>query len=214
MLTKWLNQMVKSKIKETGTEEKILAAAKKVFVRKGMDGARMQDIADEAGINKALLHYYFRNKELLFEKIFAESAGRLLPKIKTLLLSDTDFYEKIELFCAEYISMVMANPYVPMFVMNEMQKQPAAFIKKMFKGNLPDVSVFIRQMQAEVKAGRIKPIQPVQLVMHMMSLCIFPFIGRPMLNVLMGLSDAQFMELMEERKKMVPQFIFDSIRRK
>ena len=126
MLTKWLNQMVKSKEKETGTEEKILAAAKKVFVRKGMDGARMQDIADEAGINKALLHYYFRNKELLFEKIFADSAGRFIPKVKSILLSDADFYQKIEQFCAEYITMVMANPYMPVFVMSEMQKQPAA----------------------------------------------------------------------------------------
>lgn len=213
MLTKWLNQMVKSKEKETGTEEKILAAAKKVFVRKGMDGARMQDIADEAGINKALLHYYFRNKELLFEKIFADSAGRFIPKVKSILLSDADFYQKIEQFCAEYITMVMANPYMPMFVMSEMQKQPAAFIKKMFKGNLPDVSVFVKQLQDEIKAGRVKPIHPAHLVMNMMSLCIFPFIGKPMLSAVMGIPDAQFMAAMEDRKKLVPQFIFDAIRK-
>ncbi len=205
--------MVKKKETDAGTEQKILAAAKKVFVKKGMDGARMQDIADEAGINKALLHYYFRNKEKLFEQIFAESAGRFIPKVKAILIADTGFYEKIESFCGEYIDMVMQNPYLPMFVMNELQKQPAAMIKKIFKGSLPDLSKFIGQMQEEIKAGRIKPIHPAHLIMNMMSMCIFPFIGRPMLSAVMGISDTQFMTAMEERKKAVPKFIFDAIRK-
>src|SRR3954463_13057426 len=103
--------------KDLSTEEKILNAAKKVFLTKGMDGARMQDIADEAGINKALLHYYFRSKEKLFETIFLEVAGSFLPRVGKILQTDTTIFEKIELFCAEYISQVIQAPYAPIFVM-------------------------------------------------------------------------------------------------
>jgi TetR/AcrR family transcriptional regulator len=196
-----------------GAEEKILQAAKKVFVNRGMDGARMQDIANEAGINKALVHYYFRNKEQLFERIFAETAGRFVPRVKSILLSDLGFYDKISRFCEEYISMAISNPYMPMFVLSEMHRQPEAFLKKMFGNELPDLGRFHQQIQEEITAGKIKPIHPVQLVMNMMSLCIFPFIGKPILGAVMGLDDAAFLETMNERKKQVPQFIFDAIKK-
>ena len=87
--------MAKQK-KDGTTEERILAAAKKVFIHKGMYGARMQDIADEAGINKALLHYYFRNKEKLFEVIFKDAAGQLFPTINMIFESDSPLFEKLE----------------------------------------------------------------------------------------------------------------------
>ena len=93
--------------KDFTTEEKILTAAKQVFLTRGMDGARMQDIADEAGINKALLHYYFRSKDQLFEKIFLEVAHAFLPRVLGILESESTLFEKIERFCNEYISQVM-----------------------------------------------------------------------------------------------------------
>src|SRR2546425_901472 len=82
-------------IKEETTENKILQAAKKVFITKGLDGARMQDIADEAGINKALLHYYFRSKDKLFEVIFMEAATSLFPKIVSILDEDISLFDKL-----------------------------------------------------------------------------------------------------------------------
>ena len=87
--------MVKAK-KDISAEEKILAAAKKVFTRNGMDGARMQDIADEAGINKALLHYYFRSKDKLFQVIFVQEAKKFFPKIKMIFESDLPLFEKTQ----------------------------------------------------------------------------------------------------------------------
>src|ERR1700759_4757996 len=116
--------------KDLSTEEKILSAAKKVFLTKGMDGARMQDIADEAGINKALLHYYFRSKDKLFEQIFLDVAGALLPRIFAILESDRGLFEKIESFCDEYISQLIETPYVPIFILNEIHRQPQTFLKK------------------------------------------------------------------------------------
>src|SRR3982751_3647938 len=99
--------------KDLSTEEKILSAAKKAFLTKGMDGARMQDIADKAGINKALLHYYFRSKDRLFEMIFLEEARKFMPRIATIMLSELTLFEKIEKFVDQYIDTLSQNPLLP-----------------------------------------------------------------------------------------------------
>src|SRR3712207_2537327 len=106
------------KQKDQNTEQRILQAAKTVFMHRGMAGARMQDIADEAGINKAMLHYYFRSKEKLFEVIFREAIGKFLPKINATIALDCSLFEKIHIFCREYITVLMENPYIPLFIIN------------------------------------------------------------------------------------------------
>ena len=95
-----------------------------------MAGARMQDIADEAGINKAMLHYYFRSKEKLFEKIFTELSQHFFPRLVKIFESDESLFRKIELFVAEYIDQMRRTPYLPIFVLNEVNRQPETFIKK------------------------------------------------------------------------------------
>lgn len=203
--------MVK-KEKDSSTEEKILAAAKKVFVARGMDGARMQDIADEAGINKAMLHYYFRSKEQLFETIFKKVLGRFIPQLEELLASDLDLYRKIERICEAYISMATENPFMPIFVLSEVNRQPETFIKKMFGGHLPDVGPLTKQLQIEIRKGNIKKISTEQLVMHIWSLCVYPFIAKPLFRGMLNINEKKYNSLMEERKKMVPRFIIDSLK--
>jgi TetR/AcrR family transcriptional regulator len=199
--------------KDLSTEEKILAAAKKVFLTKGMDGARMQDIADEAGINKALLHYYFRSKDQLFEKIFLEVSSAFLPKVFAILESESTLFEKIERFCGEYISQVITTPYVPIFILNEINRQPQAFLKKVFGTNRPPVEKLIPQIQKEIKAGILKPIDPLQLLMNTLSLCLFPFVVSPMIQLVTGMGTKEFNALMEKRKREVPKMIIDSIKK-
>ena len=199
--------------KDSTTEEKILAAAKKVFISNGMAGARMQDIADEAGINKALLHYYFKNKEQLFEKIFFEVSQRFWPHLNSIIESDQPLFEKIESFCTAYIDKVIQNPYLPLFVIYEMNQRPAQFIKKMFHGNIPNPAKLMAQIEQEAKAGKIKPVHPAHLMMNMISMCIFPFMGKPMMLATMKITDSAFNALMEQRKKEVPKFIIDSLRK-
>src|ERR1044071_6846198 len=104
---------------DSNTEERILEAAKTAFMKYGLYGARMQDIADAAGINKALLHYYFRSKEKLFETIFIEVVKDFLPRINELFESNKTVTEKIEMFCAAYIDQIRKTPYLPVFILNE-----------------------------------------------------------------------------------------------
>jgi len=207
--------MVKKKRKENkGAEEKILAAARKVFTTKGMAGARMQDIADEAGINKALLHYYFRDKDKLFETIFLEEAQRFFPKINTIFSSEDPLFEKIENFVHEYIDEMLENPYLPWFVMNELHRDPDQFMYKVWgNANLPQPGKFLQQIEREIKKGKIKRVQPLHLLMNLLSMTIFPFVARPMITRNLGLSETQFRLAMEQRKKEIPQLIIDSIKK-
>jgi AcrR family transcriptional regulator len=198
--------------KEHSTEFVILSAAKKVFSIKGKDGATMQEIANEAGINKALLHYYFRTKDLLFEQVFFEEVKKFSPILKNAIAQEVDLYQKINNICEAYILMAIENPFVPVFVIGELNKQPDLFIQKMFDGDLPDFPKLAMQIKKEVDAGKIKPIMPQQLIMNMMSMCVFPFLMKPMFIVGMQIDKDVFTNLMLQRIKDVPKFIIDSIK--
>jgi TetR/AcrR family transcriptional regulator len=199
--------------KEQNTEEKILAAAKKVFLKEGMAGARMQDIADEAGINKAMLHYYFRSKERLFEKIFAELAQHFFPRLIRIFESDESLFRKIELFVTEYIDQMRRTPYLPIFVLNEVNRQPETFIKKMMGNRKPPVKKFIDDVQEEIKKGIIKPVNPLQLLLNIISLCVFPFVAKPMFQLVTNIDKAMFEKILEQRKSEVSKFIIDAIKK-
>ena len=210
-LTIWLNYMVNKK--NDDTQERILAASKKIFLTKGMSGARMQDIADEAGINKALLHYYFRNKEQLFETIFKEASAQFFPKIAGIIESNLPLFEKIEVFCKEYIDMVIQNPYMPLFVLNEINKDPKRLKYRIWKEKESPFEKFAIHVEKEIKAKRIKPVNPGHLFINMLSMCIFPFLSKPMWMLASGMDETQSELFIEQRKTEVPKFIIDSIKK-
>jgi TetR/AcrR family transcriptional regulator len=205
--------MAKGK-RDGSMEAQILAAAKKIFIVKGMAGARMQDIADEAGINKALLHYYFSNKEKLFLVIFLEAANKLFPRVNEIFSADLPFFDKIRLFCEEYLTIIGENPYLPMFVLNELHRNPADFLGKIWKEkSRPNPSAFLAQMETEIRKGTIRNIGPLQLLINLLSLTIFPFVAKPMIQQTFGLDEWQFRATMEQRKKEIPEFIINAIRK-
>ncbi|MBO9563624.1 MAG: TetR/AcrR family transcriptional regulator [Niastella sp.] len=204
--------MVEESNKDQSTEQKILAAAKEVFIEQGLAGARMQDIADKAGINKALLHYYFRSKDKLFEMVFHEAAMKFLPKVTMLFEAEMPLFDKIRVFVDNYISMLIDNPFIPLFVLNEVHKNPTDYITRLWGGRTPPVAEFAAHVQREIAAGNIRPVNPFHLMMNMISMCVFPFVGRPIIKGVFKLENDQFMKLMEERKTLVADFIINSIK--
>jgi AcrR family transcriptional regulator len=198
---------------DLNTEQKILHAAKAVFIRKGLEGARMQEIADEAGINKALLHYYFRSKDKLFEGVFKEAFFQLVPDIMSLLKTEIPLFEKIRVFTERYIDAFIENPFIPGFVLHELQRNPdriVGLIENM--GIQPEF--FVLQIQSEVEKEVIHPVDPRDLIVNMLALCIFPFVASPILKTVIFRKESKaFQEFIKERKKTVPEFIIQSIKK-
>ena len=200
--------------KELNTEQTILEAAKKIFIRKGMDGARMQEIADEAGINKALLHYYFRSKDKLFEAIFTEAILKLVPNIMEMMKSDLPLFTKIEIFTGNYIDAFTENPFVPGFIMHELSRDPSKIVN-MVKNAGINPQPFFDQVKREADAGNIIAVDPYHLIVNMLSMCIFPFVATPVLmNVLFKNNAESYSQFISQRKKEVPEFIINSIKKK
>lgn len=204
--------MVKNET-ELSTEQKILLAARTIFIKKGMAGARMQDIANEAGINKALLHYYFRSKEQLFEVVFWEAANQLFLNMNGVFESELPLFEKIELFVSEYLSMVISAPFIPQFLFTEINRNPEEFFKKFEKlTHKPNPLRFISQLRQAMEEGLIHKTQPFQLMMNLISMIVFPFIGKPMFQKMFGVTDADFFSMMEARKKYITGFVINAIK--
>ncbi|HPT03777.1 MAG TPA: TetR/AcrR family transcriptional regulator [Bacteroidales bacterium] len=200
--------------KDTNTETLILEAAKKVFVLKGFDGARMQEIADEAGINKALLHYYFRKKEKLFEAVFNEAFSKFVPKIWKIQRSDQTVFEKIEEAAEQYINLFKENPHLPIFVLHELSRD-SEYVVNLLKTNGVMPPLIVSQIQKEIDEGKIEDIPPLQILVNLLSMCIFPFAARPIILGILLNNDVQaFDSFIEQRKKEIPKFIIKAISKK
>ena len=213
MLTKWLNYIVNmSKTKDENTEQQILNAAKNVFQTKGMDGARMQEIADTAGINKAMLHYYYRSKQLLFEAVFKNAFSLLAPQLNAILNDDSTVEDKVKNFTSNYISFIIKHPYLPNFIIQELNRNQDFIFKLKDNKDFPNLEKFKKQVDGEVNKGIIKPISGEQLFINIMALNIFPFIAKPLIMAFANADNKAYMQLMEDRKTEVANFIINSIK--
>lgn len=217
----WLNYIVNTYSfmteHEMNTEQKILDAAKEVFQQKGMTGARMQEIADKAGINKALLHYYYRTKDKLFEKVFEMAFSLFIPKVKEMMISDKPVFEKLEFFIENYIDLLQKHPFIPSFVISELNRNPKMLIN-IFEKNvqlLQDglVQKLDNQIKEEVEKGILRPISAKNLMTNTVSLCIFPIVARPVLQgILFENNKKEYDEFLIQRKDFVKEYIINSIK--
>ncbi len=203
--------------KDKNTEELILDAANKVFIEKGLDGTRMQEIADEAKINKSLLHYYYRSKDKLFCEVFNKAIQKFLPNTVKIFDSQKTLFEIIEIFIEEYIGLLQRNPFIPMFVLHELGKRPKK-LSETFSHLFGEIKnnqlVFFRNMvRQEIAKGEIIEIDPNQLIVNIMSLCIFPFVAKPILQtIFFDESSKEFKKFIQDRKKEVSDFVINSIK--
>jgi AcrR family transcriptional regulator len=193
--------------KESTTEEKIKEAARKLFTQKGFAATRTRDIAEEAGINLALLNYYFRSKQKLFDLIMMENFRQFLQGV-TVHFRDENMtmVERVERIVEAYIDFLTEFPDIPLFILNEIRGNPSTIVAKIHDEAGPLRSRFLTQMQEAHKAGK-SAMDPFHFVANLVGLTVFPFIGRPVLLRVTGVSDEKFDQFMQERKKLVPQWI-------
>jgi len=195
------------------TEEKILEAAKRVFQEQGFSGARMQEIADEAEINKSMLHYYFRSKDKLFQKVFQESIREFFPVIFEVLNSDLAFVPKIEKLVETYYEMFEKRPHLPRFVIHEMNQHPQRFKEFVGTVGLEIPERFVKQIKAEIESDMMVRIAPHEFIINTIGLCVFPLIARPMIETVFDMDDEQYQQFLKSRKKALPKFILNAVKK-
>jgi AcrR family transcriptional regulator len=189
------------------TEEKIKVAAAKIFEEKGFERTKNKDIADEAGINPALLNYYYRSKEKLFEAILIDKAqsffGLLFP-----VLNDPNvaLINKIEILVDNYFALFREHPGMPLFFMNEIQKNKENFNSIINAlPSLENISIFQQFKEAN------QNINPIQFMINLMSMTIFPFIVAHALSDYKIFHEKELGDIFEERRKMLPVWILEML---
>lgn len=188
---------------ELSSEDKILLAASKIFTEKGFSGTRTRDIAEEAGINVALLNYYFRTKEKLFEQVMKLKIVLLFGKIIPIITNEkTSLDEKLDLASAKYFEILSENPNLPIFVLSEIQKKTSDVKSILPFDKLLKNSFLIKQIQE-----RKPDIDPFHFLVNFLSMTVFPFLGKPILQSFDLMNDAEFQKFVEERKTLVPMWI-------
>ncbi len=210
-----MKQFGKRLVKKTpdaSTEEKIKEAARKVFTQKGYKDTRTRDIAHEAGINLALLNYYFRSKEKLFDLIMLENLETFMMGVHLIAHDEeTTWQAKVEQLVNYYIEMLLVNPDIPLFVITAIKNNPDKFSGMISQRVGFLNSPFMKQVQQDIEKGIVIQIHPLQLVSNIMGLVIFPFIANSIIRSLGKLNQKQFMELMNERKKLLPRWIIEMV---
>ena len=212
--------MSETAARDRDTEERILQAAHAVFLRHGTHGARMQDIADEAGVNKALLHYYFRSKDRLADEVFRRTFAGVVPRVVQTLGSDLALEEKVRRVVALYVETLGRNPFLPGYLLCEMNQHPdrvRASIAAIAPIPLEQIgervlSTLRAQLDAGARDGTLRPTEPEHFVVNLFSLCIFPFAARPMLGIVLGMDDARFAAFLAHREREVTAFFLHALR--
>jgi AcrR family transcriptional regulator len=200
-----MNTEVNVRLNDFSTEQKIKNAARIVFHKKGFAAARTRDIAEEAGINLALLNYYFRSKEKLFNLVMLEAFQSFFSSISIVFNdADTTLEEKIRKFAADYIDLLFQEPEIPLFIMSEIRNNPEELLQRIDLKSVVFGSVFFEQYNEAIRLGKIKDHHFLHFMMNFMGLIVFPFIAKPLLKEINGLNEVQYNNIVAERKALIP----------
>jgi AcrR family transcriptional regulator len=199
---------------DSKTGEKILEAARRVFTRKGFAAARMEDIAREAGMNRALIHYYFRSKQKMFDLIFEENMKKFFGNFLIVLQGKEPLELKIRKMVINEIDMLMDNQELPLFIVTEIAHNPGKLKEKI--SNLPVhmyKNEFIKQIQSEIRKGKIRKIDPRQFMINLISLSLWPFVAKPVIMTVMEIDQAEYEAMMNQRKTLIADMMIQSIKK-
>jgi len=169
-------------------EELILNAASDVFIEKGLSGARTQDIADRAGINKTLLHYYFRTKENIFARILQQVFSSFLVQIDSAISEDAPFPIALRAFIDSFVDYIAARPRVPLFIMQELS-QGGKIVREVISATLERVNLpnrMVRLITKGIEEGNLEPVDPLQTVVTVLGACIYYFVAEPIIGAVVS----------------------------
>jgi len=200
------------KKKEMITEDRIIAAAIEEFIQKGYDATRMQVIADKANISKSALHYYFRHKERLFKKVLDLTAGKVLNKLHLDLTGLDSFPEKLDYGFRYYYRAISKNIKIIRFMFVELNRNPEVINQFLEEGNYRKwISSLDEELEKEYQAGRIRQTGAEQLILNIVSMCVFPYLSRGIACMILNIDHNAHKRILQEREEIVLQFIKDAM---
>ncbi|MFH1296943.1 MAG: TetR/AcrR family transcriptional regulator [Bacteroidota bacterium] len=168
-------------------------------------------MADEAGINKALLHYYFRSKENLFEAVFQDAFSKIMGRVKEIFFSDMPLMEKIQAFLTNYLDMITENSYIPWFILNGFYERPEQ-LKAIFEKTEINPAQLMEHLRSQIKKEYQLDMEPFHIWLNVLSLSIFPVVAKPMIREIFQLSEETYSQILKERKQVVPQFFINALK--
>lgn len=187
-------------------EKRIIEAANKVFLKFGVESATMQQIADEAGVSRTSLHYYFRSKNHIFDQVLNTVKGKIIPTLSRMIDADTDVLGKVEMFVNEYINLILENPMIPSFAFYEMQRNPEWIINLIKNENLNFGKIVI-QIENEIAEGKIRNVKVESLCANIMGMCVFPMLSKSVFLEFKFENEDDFFEFIGDRKSEIIEVI-------
>ena len=195
------------------TRERLLDAAHAVFLQHGTAGARTQDIANTAGVNKALLHYYFGTKQALADAVFARQVHEFFPRIARIMGDESmAIADKVHAFVREQIDFHTARPYLAPYLAAELHADPTRLAAVLRRSGPPPLDVLDRQLAAAARRGEIRAISARHFMLNLIGMVMLPFVMRPAVSVMLGLSREAFDAVIDERRRRVPEFFLAGLR--
>ncbi|RZJ81907.1 MAG: TetR/AcrR family transcriptional regulator [Flavobacterium sp.] len=190
--------------RDTGTEQLIKDTAKRIFFSEGKFHATTQDIADAAGVNRTLLNYYFRSRDILFEQVALEARSETSALLGDVFVAKVGFKQKLEMLIETFMEQGMKYPYREMYVITEMHRGD----KTVPLDKINRVNNFLREISEEMELGNIKKMDPRQFCMNLFALMAYPLLSNCLNKALFGIGDKEYFDLMRDRKKLIFELIY------
>ena len=194
---------------EAQTEKLIKEKAKILFFQKGFLNATTQEIADEAGVNRALIHYYFRSRELMLEALLDETLQEKRDRVRRVLTSDLPFREKIANYIDTIVDYGLKYPYLDNFIISETARRPEKVKLFCAKDRFKSSDLVREALELEIRKGKIAPISAEHFMVNLISLCNYPLLAKSVIQTIHGLTDTAYRKFLLERKRIIFRTIFD-----
>jgi AcrR family transcriptional regulator len=194
---------------EAHTEERIKEKARILFFQKGLLNATTQEIADEAGVNRALIHYYFRSREQMLETILNETLLLKKARVQSILSSDRPFRERIASYIDAVVDLGLTYPYLDNFIISEAAKNPDMIRNFCAKEPVKSSDLIRKDLNAEIKKGTIAPISAEHFMVNLSAMCNYPLLAKPVLKAIHGMTETSYRKFLQERKQIIFMTIFN-----
>ncbi|MFA5045282.1 MAG: TetR/AcrR family transcriptional regulator [Paludibacter sp.] len=201
---------------EQSTEKIILEVAERLFLEKGFAMTSTTEIAKEVGCNQALVHYYFRTKDNLFNTIFEQKFKDFFQWIFEIKSTgELEFLDKLKLIIESHFDLLMNNPKMPGLILNELSRKPDQI--SMLKDKLETIPVKLfselnEELQTAITQGKVRKIDLIDLIVSMITMNVAIFVMMPVVENILSLDESKKKFMIQHRRAENVDFILKSLR--